>query len=67
VTANDHRLGHVEGTNYQNEDQRPTKPKLPTWNEIAGHALTSLDEARLGLSAARDWMNSDWPEGARPC
>ncbi|TCC33882.1 hypothetical protein E0H75_42245 [Kribbella capetownensis] len=40
--------------------------ELPTWNEIAGHALASLNEARLGLSNARDWMNSDWSDGHGP-
>jgi len=36
------------------------------WNAIAKNARDSLNEARNGLSEARDWLNSDWPEGAGP-
>lgn len=39
---------------------------LPTWDEIAANTRASLNEARNGLSEARDWMNSDWPEGQGP-
>lgn len=33
---------------------------LPTWDEIAKDALKELHQARLGLSEARDILNSDW-------
>lgn len=36
------------------------------WNEIAGHALDALNDSRRGLSTARDWMLSDWPDGQGP-
>lgn len=40
--------------------------QIPTWNDIASYAMTSLDEALLELSAARDWMDSDWSDGHSP-
>ncbi|GAA2842539.1 antitoxin VbhA family protein [Kribbella solani] len=40
--------------------------QLPTWIEIAKNTRDALNEARNGLSTARDWMNSDWPEGHGP-
>lgn len=43
-----------------------TGQQLPTWTEIAKHTRDALNEARNGLSTARDWMNSDWPEGHGP-
>jgi len=36
------------------------------WTAIARNARESLNQARSGLSEARDWLNSDWPEGAGP-
>ena len=40
--------------------------QLPTWTEIANNTRSSLNQARNGLSEARDWMNSDWREGHGP-
>jgi hypothetical protein len=37
-----------------------------SWNAIAKNARDSVHQARNELSTARDWMNSDWPEGAGP-
>jgi hypothetical protein len=37
-----------------------------TWAEIASNARDSLDQARHGLSDARDWLNSDWVETHAP-
>lgn len=39
---------------------------LPTWPEIADEATKSLNQARGGLSAARDWLNSGWEDGHGP-
>lgn len=36
------------------------------WTEIARNAREALKEAGKDLSDARDWMNSDWPEGQGP-
>jgi hypothetical protein len=36
------------------------------WPQIAGHTREALDQARNALSEARDWMNSDWPDGQGP-
>ncbi|WP_328522856.1 hypothetical protein [Kribbella sp. NBC_00359] len=38
----------------------------PTWTDIANNARDSLNQARNGLSDARDWMNSDWRDGHAP-
>jgi hypothetical protein len=37
---------------------------LPTQAEIFTNALDALHEARLRLSDARDWLNSDWKPGS---
>jgi hypothetical protein len=33
---------------------------LPTWPDLVHRALMELDQARSSMSAARDWLNSDW-------
>lgn len=40
-------------------------PAAP-WNAIAKNARDSVHRARTELSEARDWLNSDWPDGAGP-
>lgn len=39
---------------------------LPTWPEIKGHAVDHLHAARIEMSDARDWLNSDWRPAGQP-
>lgn len=34
--------------------------ELPTWPDLVQRALDALNQARSNMSAARDWLNSDW-------
>lgn len=36
------------------------------WTAIAKNARDSVHQASKELSEARDWLKSDWPDGAGP-
>ena len=39
---------------------------LPEWRELVHHVLKELESARNRLSAARDWLNSQWHPAGSP-
>jgi hypothetical protein len=60
------RRGHQTSARPQIQDGlegRLKMTQLATWNDIADHALASLDEAMQELELARDWMDSDCSDG----